>query len=58
MTRFLLNASAFLLAAAASATTFGGAAILARQQYVAAEHIAGVAVPQKASVRMPRARHA
>ncbi len=58
MTRFLLNASAFLLAAAASATTFGGAAILAKQQYVAAGHIAGVALPQKANLAVPRARHA
>jgi hypothetical protein len=58
MTRNLLNAAAFVLAAAASATTFGGAAILARQQYVAAGHIAGVAVPPKASVAAPRARRA
>ena len=58
MTRFLLNASAFLLAAAASATTFGGAAILAKHQFVAAERIAGVAATPKPGVAVPRARPA
>ena len=38
MSCFIVNASAFLLAAAVSVATFGGNAVLARHQFVVAEH--------------------
>ena len=51
-TNFVLNASAFVLAAAATVGTFGANALLARHQYVTAEHIAlaGASAPQKVIV--------
>ena len=51
------SAGTFVLAAAASAATFGGNALLARHQYVVAEH-ASATTPVQQEIPAPRARRA